>query len=142
VIAAGRPVPSYRGNRPERRGGGHGVVSRFLEGWVGGSRWKAWSSRLVSVVLKVGGGSRCTLHVLSCYALTLAASREDKDSFYDILQDALISISSRVYVLLGDFNVHVSLITASSTSSSAGDSSIPSLTGLCLALPTSFSSLV
>ena len=50
--------------------------------WEGGSRWKVWSSRLVSATLNVGNCSRDRLHILSCYDPTFAASREDKDIFY------------------------------------------------------------
>ena len=59
----------------------------------------------MSVTLRVGRGSRDVLHVLSCYAPTFAASREEKDSFYSSLQEALTAIPSQeCYVLLGDFN--------------------------------------
>ena len=48
------------------------------------------------------------LHVLSCYAPTFAASREEKDNFSSSLQEALNSIPSQeCYVLLGDLNARV-----------------------------------
>ena len=48
------------------------------------------------------------LHVLSCYAPTLAASREKKDEFFDTLQQALPGIQSgEKFVLLGDYNARV-----------------------------------
>ena len=48
------------------------------------------------------------LHVLSCYAPTFAAKSEDKDNFFNHLQDAISSIpSNESNVLLGDFNAHV-----------------------------------
>ena len=109
LIASGRPVPGA--GAVNQRGEEVAIVlSRpAAEAWSsGGSRWKAWSSRLVSVSLRVGSGSRDVLHVLSCYAPTIAASREDKDTFYSTLQEALSSIPSHeCYVLLGDFNARV-----------------------------------
>ena len=48
------------------------------------------------------------LHVMSCYAPTRAASRAQKDQFYDDLQQALTAIPlDEMYVLLGDFNARV-----------------------------------
>ncbi len=48
------------------------------------------------------------LHVVSCNAPTFGASREEKDSFYSLLQDVLSSIPSKEnFVLLGDFNARV-----------------------------------
>lgn len=82
-----------------------------IDAWrAGGSRRKPWSSRIISATLKVGGGRSDFLHMLSCYAPTFASSREDKDSFYDTLQQALSSIrSDECYLglVLGDFNAHV-----------------------------------
>ena len=70
-----------------------------------GKSWKAWSSRLISVKLKVARGNRdkCFIYVFSCYAATYAASREEKNAFYGLLQQALSSVPSHSsYVLLGD----------------------------------------
>ena len=58
VLTAGRDVPG--GDEVRRRGEG---VATVLSGeavrWKeGGSRWKDWSSKLVSATLKVGNGSR------------------------------------------------------------------------------------
>ena len=61
---------------------------------VGGSQWKAWRSRLVTATLKTGKGKSGRPHVLSCYASIFAASREEKDKFFDLPQDAL-SLSIR-----------------------------------------------
>lgn len=67
--------------------------------------WKAWSSRLVTATLALGSGH---LHIMSCYAPTYAASRSEKDEFFDNLQQALSDIPSRdKYVMLGDFNARV-----------------------------------
>ena len=74
----------------------------------GGSKWRAWSSRQVIATLDVGGGNGGKLHVLSCYAPTFAASRDEKDAFFDTLQQALSAIPvNECYVMLGDFNARV-----------------------------------
>ena len=52
-------------------------------------------------------GSDC-LHVLSCYAPTLGASRVMKDDFFDDPQHALSEIRPvEPYVMLGEFNARV-----------------------------------
>ena len=54
-----------------------------MSAWkAGGSQWKAWSSRLITTTLEVSGGR---LHVLSGYAPTFAATREEKDWSFDSL---------------------------------------------------------
>ena len=80
-----------------------------MDAWrAGGSQWKAWGSRLITATLEIGSGRSGRLHVLSCYAPTFAASREEKNSFFDLLQDALSSIpAEECYVMLGDFNARV-----------------------------------
>ena len=109
VIAAVRPVPSA--GVVKQRGEGVAIVlsGPAVKAWnSGGSRWKAWSSRLVSAALKIGSNGIDVLHVVSCYAPTFAASREEKDKFYSMLQEILSSIPSQEhYVLLGDFNARV-----------------------------------
>ena len=48
------------------------------------------------------------LYVISCYAPTRLARREDKDQFYDKLDTIISSIPTNdKYVLLGDFNACV-----------------------------------
>ena len=42
---------------------------------TGGSQWSSW---LITVTLEVGSGNGGLLHVLSCYAPTYAASREER----------------------------------------------------------------
>ena len=60
----------------------------------------------MSVALSIGSN---VLHVVSCCAPTIAASKEEKDDFYSMLQEVLSFIPSQeCYVLLGDFNAHVS----------------------------------
>ena len=94
-----------------QRGEGVAIVisGPVLSAWkAGGSQWKAWNSRLVTATLKVGSGRSSHLHILSCYAPIFAASRDEKDRFFDSLQDALSSIpSAECFVMLGDFNAHV-----------------------------------
>ena len=79
--------------------GGEGVAivlsGPAIGAWKSGeSHWRAWSSRLVTATLKVGSGRSDHLHVLCCYALTYAASREEKNEFFDTLQHALSEIPS------------------------------------------------
>ena len=77
-----------------------------IHAWkAGGSQWKAWSSRLVTATLEIGYGQ---LHILSCYAPTFIASREEKDKFYNDLQAAVSSVpSNECCVMLGDFDARV-----------------------------------
>ena len=109
VLTAGREVPG-RGV-VQLRGEGVAIVlsGPALSAWkAGGSQWKAWNSRLVTAKVKVGSGRSSHLHILSCYAPTFAASRDEKDRFFDSLQDALSSIpSDECFVMLGDFNARV-----------------------------------
>ena len=63
----------------------------------------------MTATLEVGSGRCDFLHVFSCYAPTYAASREEKDNFFDILRQALSVVpSEECYVMLGDFNVTLS----------------------------------
>jgi len=77
-----------------------------LTAWkAAGSQWKAWSSRCISVTLKCGDAR---LHVISCYAPTRAASREEKAKFYDEISTILDEIPiSDTYIILGNFNARV-----------------------------------
>ena len=75
-----------------QRGEGVAIVlsGPAVDAWrAGGSQWKAWGSRLITATPEIGSGRSGQLHVLSCYAPTFAASREEKNSFFDLLQDAL-----------------------------------------------------
>ena len=48
------------------------------------------------------------MHVVSCYAPTRAASREEKTKFYDSISSILDGFpSTDYYILLGDFNACV-----------------------------------
>ena len=109
VLTAGREVPGRGVVR--QRGEGVAIVlsGPALSAWkAGGSQWKAWNSRLVTTKLKVGSGRSSHLHILSCYAPTFAASRDEKDRFFDSLQDALSLIPcDECFVMLGDFNARV-----------------------------------
>ena len=100
VLAAGRAVT------------GTGAVKQrgpAISAWKSaGSHWRAWNSRLVTATLKVGSGRSDCLHVLSCYAPTYAACREEKNEFFDTFPHALSEIpSDECFVVLGDFNTHV-----------------------------------
>ena len=81
VLIAGQPTPAdgvtvQRGERIASV-----LVGHALAAWkCGGKQWRVWSSRCLSALLEFTG---CTgrLHVLSCYAPTRAALREDTDDF-------------------------------------------------------------
>ena len=93
-----------------QRGEGVAIVLSGLGEAV--TAWKAggsqWSSRLITVTLEVRSGIGGRLHVLCCYAPTHAASREEKNRFFESLQDALSSIpSGECSVMLGDFDARV-----------------------------------
>ncbi len=119
VLASGWSVPGdgvvkQRGEGVvEQRGEGMAIVlsGSAVGAWKdAGKSWKAWSLRLVSVKLKVERGCRdkCLIYVFSGYAPTDAASREDKNAFYDLLQQALDSVPAHSsHVLLGDFTARV-----------------------------------
>ena len=80
-----------------------------IDAWKAAGRpWKAWSSRAVSACLQLGGRSRDKLHVVSCYAPTRAASRQEKDTFFDELNSILSSVpAGEKYIVLGDGNACV-----------------------------------
>ena len=109
VLAAGRPTPSN--GQPNKRGDGVAIVLRdsTTSTWKNsGEQWKAWSSRLITDVLKPGNTSSERIHVISCYIPTYAASRVIKEKFLDELQQALDAIPpSEIYIIMGDFNVRV-----------------------------------
>ena len=109
ILTSGRKIPSD--GEPVQRGKGVALVlsGPAIEAWKdGGKQWKAWGSRLVSAKLQLNNKRTGKLHVLSCYAPTRAASRAEKDEFYDMLQQALDEVpSNEVFILLGDFNARV-----------------------------------
>ena len=109
VLTAGREVPNT--GEVRQRGEGVAIVlsGEAMSAWrAGGSQWRGWSSRLITAKLKVGSGSGGCLHVLSCYAPTFVASREEKNKFYDSLQDAPSSIPpGESFVMMVDFNARV-----------------------------------
>ena len=108
LLTAGRPTPAD--GVPIQRGEGVALVllGSALVAWRrGGRQWKAWSSRCISAFLEFPGHAG-QLHVLSCYAPTRAASREDKDKFLNQLDAFITSVPARdCYVILGDFNARV-----------------------------------
>ena len=109
ILTSGRKIPSD--GEPVQRGEGVALVlsGPAIEAWKdGGEQWKAWGSRLVSAKLQLNNKRTGKLHVLLCYAPTRAASRAEKDEFYDMLQQALDEVpSNEVFILLGDFNARV-----------------------------------
>ena len=108
VLSAGREVPEM-GIR--QRGEGVAIVlsGEAAMAWrAGGSQWKARSSKLITSKLVTGSGNCGSLHVLSCYAPTFLASREEEKKFFNNLQNALSSIPpGESFVLMGDFNARV-----------------------------------
>ena len=109
LLTAGRPVPETQ--QPVQRGEGVAIVlsGSAISAWrAGGERWKAWSSRLISASLAIGGSRGPVFHVISCYAPTRRASREHKDNFINLMEQALAAIPSHEpYIILGDFNARV-----------------------------------
>ena len=56
----------------------------------------------------MGGRSRDKLHVVSCYAPTRAASRQEKNTLFDALNSILSSVpAGEKYIVLGDLNACV-----------------------------------
>ena len=56
----------------------------------------------------LGGRSRDKLHIVSCYAPTRAASRQEMNIFFDELNSILSSVpAGEKYIVLGDFNACV-----------------------------------
>lgn len=103
---AGRPVAGD--GQVKRRGEGVAIVltgSAIASREAGECLWKVWNSTLVTATLVNGHGNSNHIHILSCYAPTFAASREEKDEFFNTLQQALSGIPSREsFVMLGDLN--------------------------------------
>ena len=109
VLTAGQETP--QGNESKQRGEGVAIVlsKEAVTAWkAGGEQWNAWGFRIVKVSLGSGKGSSSRIHILSCYAPTFAVSRDNKDRFFDDLQQALDEVPpTEPYVVLGDFNAHV-----------------------------------
>ena len=99
VLTSGRGTP--REGQPVLQGEGVVIVLR-------GQQWKAWSLRCVTAVLQVDKRPSSRVHLVSCYALTRAASRENKEAFFQELDNIISTVpSGEMYVLLGDFNARV-----------------------------------
>ena len=109
ILTAGRSTPAQ--GQAVQRGEGVALVLRGLglSAWRrGGKLCKAWSPRCVSASLQMDESAQSRLHVVSCYAPTRAASREDKEAFFQELENIISSVPSQEkYVLLGDFNARV-----------------------------------
>ena len=106
MLTSGRNKPADDQNH--HRGEGVAIVlsDQAVKAWkASGSHWKAWSSRIISACLKLKNDK---LHVISCYAPTRLARREDKDQFYDTLDTIISPIPTNdKYVLLGDLNARI-----------------------------------
>ena len=84
VVLTGRPTPEA--DRHIRRGEGVVILltGEAVEVWKArGEQWKARSLRLITAKLKGGDKQQNILHVISCYAPTFAASREEKNKFFN-----------------------------------------------------------
>ena len=81
VLTAGRPIPPVGQPRQGREGVAIVLLRPALDAWkVSGSVWKAWSPRIVVASLATGRRKKANkLFVISCYAPTFAATREEKD---------------------------------------------------------------
>ena len=109
VLTSGREKPA-QGDTAKRSEGVAIVLTDWeIEIWKAvGKQWKAWSSRADSACLQLGGRSRDKLHIVSCYAPTRAASRQEKDTYFDELNSILSSVpAGENYIVFGDFNAHV-----------------------------------
>ena len=83
-LAAGHPVP--KPGETLQRGEGVAIVltGPAVRAWrEAGEIWKVWSPCLILAQLRTGKREHDILHILSCYAPTEAATRGEKDSFYD-----------------------------------------------------------
>ena len=79
-----------------------------------GEVWKAVSSQVVTARLKLSSNrpSRAHLHqtevyatVISVYAPTHRATPDEKDKFFDTLQDTIDSVSDKdALIVVGDWN--------------------------------------
>ena len=63
---------------------------------------------MVSTTLATEGDGGERFHVLSCYAPIFSTSREAKEEFYGVLQEALLTIPpNETFVILSDFNAQI-----------------------------------
>ena len=106
VLTAGRDVPGIGHVKQRGKGVAIVLIGSAIGAWkAGGKCWKAWNSRIISAILVSGSRSRDRIHVLSCYAPTYASSREEKEAFFDSLQQATSAVPpGESCVMLGDFN--------------------------------------
>ena len=98
VLTAGRKTPDSDESRVRGEGIAPVLSSKAKDAWKGGTKWRAWSSRLIVAILAMG--RRKNDH--------FGASQEGKEQFYADLQQALSAIPPREgYVVLGDFNARL-----------------------------------
>ena len=94
---------------PVKKGEGVAIVLTdwAIDAWkAAGRQWKPWSSRAVSACLQSSGRSWDKLHVVSCYAPTRAASRQEKDTFFDELNTISSSVlAGEKYILVTSMHV-------------------------------------
>ena len=83
VLTSGREKPAQGDTVKKEKGVAIVLTDWATDAWkAAGRQWKAWSSRAVSACLQLGGRSRDKLHIVSCYAPTRAASRQEKNTFF------------------------------------------------------------
>ena len=54
---------------------------------------------MISAEIRFGGHDEDCLDVFSCYALTYAASRDEKERFYDDLQQVISEVPARAILM-------------------------------------------
>ena len=108
ILASGRRTPGDWECAQRKEGVALVFRGKALGAWRhGGQQWKARSSRCVSVVLQADKRTGSRIHVVSCYAPTRAASRDD-DAFFQELNNIISGVPvGEMYIILGDFNARV-----------------------------------
>ena len=108
VLTSGRRTPGDWECAQRKEGMALVFRGKALGAWrQGGQQWKAWSSRCVSAILQADKRTVSRIHVVSCYAPTRAASRDD-DAFFQELNNIISGVPvGETYIILGNFNARV-----------------------------------